>query len=113
MEKKKLSRSVNTQTAAGQELALEALNAHLKQKSVPPSTTVENDEKMAENENEPTKIEKSAAVKNKTKKNVVVKRLNMDIPQDLYEKIESEIDETGQTVKGFFVMLAKNYFKNK
>jgi hypothetical protein len=42
-----------------------------------------------------------------------VKRINMDFPLDLYERIESEIDETGQTVKGFFLMLAKQYFKNR
>jgi hypothetical protein len=42
-----------------------------------------------------------------------VKRINMDFPLDLYERIEGEIDETGQTVKGFFLMLAKQYFKNR
>ena len=42
-----------------------------------------------------------------------VKRINMDFPLDLYERIESEIDETGQTVKGFFLMLTKQYFKNR
>ena len=42
-----------------------------------------------------------------------VKRINMDFPLDLYERIESEIDDTGQTVKGFFLMLAKQYFKNR
>lgn len=42
-----------------------------------------------------------------------VKRINMDFPSEIYERIESEIDETGQTVKGFFLMLAKQYFKNR
>ena len=42
-----------------------------------------------------------------------VKRLNMDMPMDLYEQIETEIEENGQTVKGFFVMLARQYFRNK
>jgi hypothetical protein len=42
-----------------------------------------------------------------------VKRINMDFPLDLYERIESEIDDTGQTVKGFFLMLAKQYFKSR
>ena len=42
-----------------------------------------------------------------------VKRINMDFPLDIYERIESEIDDTGQTVKGFFLMLAKQYFKNR
>ena len=85
MEKKKLKRSINTATAEGQELALQQLNQQI--------TKVE-------------KIEPEPSVKN-------VKRLNMDIPQDLYNQIEAEIDENGQTVKGFFVMLARQYFRNK
>jgi hypothetical protein len=42
-----------------------------------------------------------------------VKRINMDIPTDLNDLIEAEIEETGQTVKGFFVMLARQYFRNR
>ena len=83
MEKKKLKRSINTTTAVGQELALQQLNEQIIGK-VEPETPVKN-----------------------------VKRLNMDIPQDLYNQIEAEIDENGQTVKGFFVMLARQYFRNK
>lgn len=40
-----------------------------------------------------------------------VKRINMDMPQDLYELIEAEVAETGQTIKGFFVMLTKQHFR--
>jgi hypothetical protein len=85
MEKKKLKRSINTNTAVGQEEALQQLNQQIEKGG---------------------KIEPETPVKN-------VKRLNMDIPQDLYNQIESEIDENGQTVKGFFVMLARQYFRNK
>ena len=46
-------------------------------------------------------------------KNKPMKRLNMEIGQDLYDQIEAEIEETGQTIKGFFVMLAKQHFKSK
>lgn len=42
-----------------------------------------------------------------------VKRINMDMPQDLYELIEEEIAETGQTVKGFFVMLTRQHFRTQ
>jgi hypothetical protein len=83
MEKKKLTRTINTQTAAGQEEALAALNQQL--------------------------IEPEKKVKEVRE----VKRLNMDVPMDLYDQIEAEIDENGQTVKGFFVMLARQYFRNK
>ncbi len=40
-----------------------------------------------------------------------VKRINMDMPQDLYQFIEEEVEETGQTVKGFFVALVKQHFR--
>jgi uncharacterized protein (UPF0335 family) len=85
MEKKKLKRSINTTTAEGQEIALQQLNQQI---------------------GKIEKIESEMPIKN-------VKRLNMDIPQDLYNQIEAEIDENGQTVKGFFVMLARQYFRNK
>jgi hypothetical protein len=42
-----------------------------------------------------------------------VKRINMDMPQDLYDLIEDEIAETGQTVKGFFVMLTRQHFRSQ
>jgi hypothetical protein len=42
-----------------------------------------------------------------------VKRINMDMPQDLYELIEAEVAETGQTIKGFFVMLSRQHFRTK
>ena len=83
MEKKKLTRTITALNAVEQEKALEALNKEL----VKPE-----DQKKDPKE---------------------VKRLNMDIPMDLYEQIEGEIEENGQTVKGFFVMLARQYFRNK
>lgn len=83
MEKKKLTRTITALNAVEQEKALEALNKEL----VKPE-----DQKKDPKE---------------------VKRLNMDIPMDLYEQIEGEIEENGQTVKGFFVMLAKQYFRAK
>jgi uncharacterized coiled-coil protein SlyX len=86
MEKKKLKRSIPISTADGQEQALQELNKKIVQTKLEPDT-----EKLARQ----------------------VKRLNMDIPSDLYEQIEEEIDENGQTVKGFFVMLARQYFRNK
>ena len=42
-----------------------------------------------------------------------VKRLNMDMPHELYDLIEAELEETGQTVKGFFVMLTRQHFRVK
>ncbi len=42
-----------------------------------------------------------------------VKRINMDMPNDLYDLIEQEIAETGQTVKGFFVSLTRQHFRTQ
>lgn len=42
-----------------------------------------------------------------------VHRVTIDFPITLFEKIEAETEETGQTFKGFFVGLARDYFKEK
>ena len=58
-------------------------------------------------------LNKKITSSEKTTANKPMKRLNMEIGQDLYDQIEAEIEETGQTIKGFFVMLAKQHFKSK
>jgi hypothetical protein len=42
-----------------------------------------------------------------------LQRVTVDVPKPLYDDIKSEIEETGQTLKGFFIALAKKYFKDK
>jgi hypothetical protein len=124
MERKKLTRTINTKTAEGQEEALRALQEQLEQPVVetqpiveqraPLNTyaeTVVEPRRMAAPRQErnapPSKVAKPTAPKRD------VKRINMDIPTDLNDLIEAEIEETGQTVKGFFVMLARQYFRNR
>ena len=58
-------------------------------------------------------LNKKITATDATTKDKPTKRLNMEIGQDLYDQIEAEIEETGQTIKGFFVMLAKQHFRNK
>ena len=58
-------------------------------------------------------LNKKITATDATTKDKPTKRLNMEIGQDLYDQIEAEIEETGQTIKGFFVMLAKQHFKSK
>ena len=138
MAKKQLTRTLDTTTAAGQEEALRLLQqaAQAKQPIVTPVAPVpatlvaakatppqyETPKKAATPKSTP-KIEKrgrpakgdpnvGASVK-LVADGSLVKRINMDFPLDVYERIEAEIDDTGQTVKGFFLMLTKQYFKSR
>jgi len=47
------------------------------------------------------------------RKKRALQRVTVDVPKPLYDDIKIEIEETGQTLKGFFIALAKNYFKQK
>lgn len=134
MAKKSLTRTLDTSTAEGQEQALRLLQQASQIKTVATPTVEETI--VAPELEEPPQYKapkKASAPKSKIEKRgrpakgdpneggsvkliadgSSVKRINMDFPLDLYERIEFEIDETGQTVKGFFLMLAKQYFKNR
>lgn len=50
-------------------------------------------------------------LKNGGKKNV--KRITLDLPVSMFEKIAEETEATGQTYKGFFMVLAAEYFARK
>lgn len=138
MAKKLLTRTLDTSTAEGQEQAL----LMLQQAAQPKTATAPVEQAIGAPKIEKIETEgtpqykapkKASAPKPKIEKRgrpakgdpnegasikfiadgTSVKRINMDFPLDLYERIETEIDETGQTVKGFFLMLAKQYFKNR
>jgi hypothetical protein len=42
-----------------------------------------------------------------------VHRFNIELPMDLYQDIKNHIDHSGQTLKGFLCMCARDYLKNK
>ena len=136
MAKKQLTRTLDTSTAAGQEEALRLLqqSAQAKPPTAAPVAPVsamlvaakktppqyETPKKAATPKSKP-KVEKrgrpakgdpniGASVK-LVADGSSVKRINMDFPLDIYERVEAEIEETWQTVKGFFLMLTKQYFK--
>jgi hypothetical protein len=140
MAKKQLTRTLDTSTAEGQEAALRLLQQATQIQApaaAPIAATVIAPVVEAEIETEapPQYVapKKALAPKPKVEKRgrpakgdpneggsikliadgSSVKRINMDFPLDMYERIEAEIDETGQTVKGFFLMLAKQYFKSR
>jgi hypothetical protein len=144
MAKKQLTRTLDTSTAEGQELALRLLQQAAQPKvftpnapivetivataietaSAPEVATAPPQYKTPKKGATPKKVEPKRGRPAKGDPNEggsvkliadgsSVKRINMDFPLDLYERIESEIDDTGQTVKGFFLMLAKQYFKNR
>ena len=135
MAKKQLTRTLDTSTAAGQEEALRLLQ-QAKSSIVAPAAPVRTT--LVAAEETPPQYEapkKAPAPKSKPKvekrgrpakgdPNVgasvkfiadgsLVKRINMDFPLEMYERVEAEIDDTGQTVKGFFLMLTKQYFKSR
>ena len=45
------------------------------------------------------------------KKNI--QRITVDFPQFLYDRMKNEIDDTGQTMKGFIVGLVRDHFTRK
>lgn len=142
MAKKQLTRTLDTSTAAGQEQALRLLQEASKLTVTTPTVVAPPTPEPAlvsgavvetQTEAPPQYVTPKKAAKPKVEKRgrpakgdpnegssvkliadgSSVKRINMDFPLDIYERIESEIDDTGQTIKGFFLMLAKQYFKNR
>ena len=138
MAKKQLTRTLDTATAAGQEEALRLLQQATQAKPPIVAPVAPVPAKLVVAEVTPPQYEapkKAATPKSKPKvekrgrpakgdPNVgasvkfiadgsSVKRINMDFPLEVYERIEAEIDDTGQTVKGFFLMLTKQYFKSR
>jgi hypothetical protein len=63
--------------------------------------------------------EKEAALEALEQKRVVEKPITkapivaIALPMDLYQDIKIHIDHSGQTLKGFLCMCAKEYLKNK
>ena len=142
MAKKQLTRTLDTSTAEGQEQALRLLQEASKltvampapmAPPIPKPALVSEATAEEKTKAPPQYVAPKKAAKPKIEKRgrpakgdpneggsvkliadgSSVKRINMDFPLDIYERIESEIDDTGQTVKGFFLMLAKQYFKNR
>lgn len=42
-----------------------------------------------------------------------VQRVTIDFPQYMYDQIKEEVEETGQTLKGFMVGLVRDHFTRK
>lgn len=40
-------------------------------------------------------------------------RITIDLPQGTHEQIKEEMNYTGQTIRGFVMMLVREYFENK
>jgi hypothetical protein len=48
---------------------------------------------------------------NDTEKSTKIQRITVDMPIDLYERMKNEVDDNGQTIKGFVVNLVRAHFK--
>lgn len=42
-----------------------------------------------------------------------IQRITVDFPQFIYDRMKVEIDDTGQTMKGFIVGLVRDHFTRK
>ena len=92
MEKKQLTRKLTS--VAEKEAALEALE----QKRL-----------LAQSTNTLAPIP-NPVIEKKTRE---VHRFNIELPMDLYTDIRGHIDITGQTLKGFLCLCAREYLQNK
>ena len=56
------------------------------------------------------KMNTFTAVPEKTGK---IQRITVDMPLELYERMKDQVDDNGQTIKGFIVSLVKQHFAKK
>ena len=77
---------------AATEVKLETMPANVQQVT---ATTVKN------SNNTEIAVEKSGKIQ----------RITVDMPIELYERMKDEVDDNGQTIKGFIVNLVKGHFK--
>jgi hypothetical protein len=53
-------------------------------------------------------VSKNAEIAERTGK---IQRITVDMPIDLYERMKGEVEDNGQTIKGFIVNLVRAHFK--
>jgi hypothetical protein len=97
--------TVNTQQVAVQKV--------VEIKEVAPTAQVEKQEiavKLQQNIENTVNDSKDTAVAGKLPK---IQRITVDMPIELYEKMKDEVEDNGQTIKGFIVNLVKFHFTKK
>ena len=121
-ERKTLKKTV--ETAEEQEAALARLRAgEQNQKMVTPtaSSRVASPVSAAPKAPKPIKeaiktvktVSNPAVVNYKEKYPKDSQRVNLDLPQDLYDAVQEQIRKNGQTMKGFFMVAAWEYIQNR
>jgi hypothetical protein len=112
-ERKTLKKTV--ETAEEQEIALARLRAGEQKNSIPPSvsTILEDSKSIKTPLKTEKKVEKPAMMNYKEKYPKESQRVNLDLPQDLYDAVQEQIRKNGQTMKGFFMVAAWEYIQNK
>ena len=116
-ERKTLKKTV--ETAEEQEAALARLRAgEQNQKMVTPTVSSQDAAPKAPKPvKEPIKMVKTvsnpAVVNYKEKYPKDSQRVNLDLPQDLYDAVQEQIRKNGQTMKGFFMVAAWEYIQNR
>ena len=58
-----------------------------------------------------TAVKDSKITEVSAEKSGKIQRITVDMPIELYDRMKDEVDDNGQTIKGFIVNLVKGHFK--
>ena len=105
MAKKPLTRKLVS--VEDKEAALEALEQKRVVKAAPQQVIVPT---FIETQPEPVAEVSTSKIAKPTRE---VHRFNIELPMELYVDIKGHIDHTGQTLKGFLCMCAREYLKSQ
>ncbi len=112
-ERKTLKKTV--ETAEEQEAALARLRAgeQNKQEVTPSVVAVPKIPKPVKETIKTVKTVAPTVINYKEKYPKDSQRVNLDLPQDLYDAVQEQIRKNGQTMKGFFMVAAWEYIQNR
>lgn len=80
------------------------------QQNTASNPNVENAVILQQNNENTVKYSIDTAISGKSAK---IQRITVDMPIELYEKMKDEVEDNGQTIKGFIVNLVKFHFTKK
>jgi hypothetical protein len=105
MEKKKITSKIKLNAAMQEDLLLK-----LQQNT---ADTVNEDATAVTIQQSTASTVKVDKIVEATEKEAKTQRITVDMPIDLYERMKDEVEDRGQTIKGFIVGLVKTHFAKK
>jgi hypothetical protein len=107
--------------ASKQEEILRKLQQNTEDTVIVQQITEKEQKSIEANNNTSTIVEKTVNLQQNTENTVInnsnteksakIQRITVDMPMELYERMKDEVDDNGQTIKGFVVNLVKSHFK--